>query len=80
MTDPLIDRDKIAAVIYGDGYLEPYIPSRDRADAVMTYLREVLTTEALDEQTGWVETPGYQGHYYFPNGATLHRRIFGEDK
>jgi hypothetical protein len=60
MTEPLIDRDALIDVI---DEAEVAV-----ADAVIGYLRSVLTPEAL-----------YM--YALPNtAAALHRRIFGEDQ
>jgi hypothetical protein len=61
VTDPLIDRKKLVSIIFWGGDQEY------TADAVMAYLRDALTPEALSPD------------YYDTDGLDLHRRIFGED-
>jgi hypothetical protein len=84
-TGPLIDRDAIATAMY----LTPYHPDWEQcvwlADAVLAYLQEVLTPEALRP---WEEVPGQiapepSGDDCGPSirvvaGSDLYRRIFGE--
>ena len=73
MTDPLIDRDVLASLMeevteqiaLGNRYVT-------HADAAISYLRKVLTPEALD-------ISGFAGSEHVV-GSNLHRRIFGEDK
>ena len=71
MTEPLIDRDallvEIAEEFVRDGGV--WMTPNSVLDAVLAYLRGVLTPEAL-----WDKGEG-------PSiGEQIHRRIFGEDK
>jgi hypothetical protein len=85
---PLIDRDALLDVIDGELYRKSWkapvhVPV---ADAVLAYLREVLTPGALRT---WEEVPGQippepGGDDCGPaicwvTGSDLYRRIFGED-
>ena len=65
MTGPLINRDDLEDAIY-----LAYDLRVNTADAVIAYLREVLTPEALD-----ADDPDL-----YLTGTDLHRRIFGEDQ
>jgi hypothetical protein len=67
MTDPLIDRARLIDVI-ADAPVDTLL-----ADAVLTYLRSVLTPEALEMELIRTSACG-------ADGADLHRRIFGENK
>jgi hypothetical protein len=64
MTDPLIGRDALEAALYASK--GPVV------DAVLAYLRSVLTPEALECFLGNETIP------VFSTGTDLHRRIFGE--
>jgi hypothetical protein len=71
MTDPLIDRAALDEVL--DGHL--MYRGKERiaaADAVLTYLRSVLTPEAL--RTYDLHTGDHM------QGDGMYRRILGEDK
>lgn len=72
MTDPLIDRDVLIATLADATGL---LISPDTADAILDYLRSVLTSEALDPFHGH----GDNAVPVFSTGDNLHRRIFGED-
>jgi hypothetical protein len=80
VTDPLIDRDAVRAIVYDRVRLVRHVGNMNyvadtAADAVLAYLRSVLTPEALDPAYGPDHEEGA-----IPvslTGAGLHRRIFG---
>ena len=77
MTDPLIDPSALYGVLYDVMYdvlhddVSNHAPAAamHAADAMLIYLREVLTPEAL-----------WTGDTYDFDVDELHDRIFGEDK
>ena len=76
MTDPLIDRDALVRTLYlsqPPGQQSWHECGRT-ADATMSYLRKVLTPEALNVSDAEIDA------WWLTIGANLHRRIFGEDK
>ena len=73
MTDPLIDRDSVVRAVQSGvpigsvGHVQPI------TDAVLAYLRSVLTPEALYPQPGMV----FDGDAWVTRND-MHSRIFGE--
>ena len=80
MTDPLIDRDALDDVL--DGHLMYLGKERiAAADAVLAYLRSVLTPEALEATGSYVRADGSTYTAVRAQHAhEVHRRIFGEDQ
>ena len=79
MTEPLIDRGLLADVIVTNALPVGYGWDERTADAVLAYLRSVLTPEALKTYIAYKGDWGENVAYTY-DGADLHRRIFGEDR
>jgi hypothetical protein len=77
MTEPLIDRDGIARAMYLTPDHPDWKPCLALSDAVMAYLRSVLTPEALDPQEEWHGKMGELSRGW-SDGFDLHRRILGD--
>ena len=77
MTDPLIDLNTVAVVIW-DALPQTLHVSDcdDAASSVLSYLRSVLTPEALDQER---DPDGLYTRDVIVTGTGLHRRIFGDD-